>query len=101
MITEKCYISYFILSVIFLFRQIQQILDDKSEPLPGEEKLAALTAINRVDWANTRRNFFTKGINKLSLDVIEKAAFVVALDDFPYEYDEVMLIYWVINKCLF
>ncbi|KAF2879155.1 hypothetical protein ILUMI_27007 [Ignelater luminosus] len=68
--------------------QIQQILDDKSEPLPGEEKLAALTAINRVDWAKARQNFFSKGINKLSLDIIEKAAFIVALDDVPYEYDE-------------
>lgn len=68
--------------------QIQQILDDKSVPLPGEEKLAALTAGDRIHWANTRRNFFTRGVNKLSLDTIEKAAFVVALDDIPYEYDQ-------------
>lgn len=68
--------------------QIQQVLDDKSEPLPGEEKLAALTAGDRVHWSNTRRNFFTRGVNRLSLDTIEKAAFVVALDDVPYEYDQ-------------
>ncbi|KAK5642774.1 hypothetical protein RI129_008941 [Pyrocoelia pectoralis] len=68
--------------------QIQQILDDKSVPLPGEEKLAALTAGDRIHWSNTRRNFFTRGVNKLSLDTIEKAAFIVALDDVPYEYDQ-------------
>ncbi|XP_031346630.1 carnitine O-palmitoyltransferase 1, liver isoform isoform X2 [Photinus pyralis] len=67
--------------------QIQQILDDKSQPLPGEEKLAALTAGDRVHWAHARRHFFSRGVNKLSLDTIEKAAFVVALDDVPYEYE--------------
>lgn len=68
---------------------MQQILEDKSEPLPGEEKLAALTAGERTHWANTRQKIFSKGVNKTSLDTIEKAAFVVTLDDFPYEYDEV------------
>lgn len=33
--------------------------------------------------------FFSRGVNKVSLDIIEKAAFVVVLDDIPYEYDEV------------
>lgn len=73
-------------------RQIQRILDDQSEPMAGEEQLAALTAGDRTHWANTRRNFFNRGINKLSLDLIEKAAFVVALDDIPYEYDKVKLL---------
>ncbi|KAJ8937761.1 hypothetical protein NQ318_006624 [Aromia moschata] len=68
--------------------QMQQILDDNSEPLPGEEKLAALTAGERTHWANSRTTFFNRGVNKTSLDAIEKAAFVVALDDFPYEFDE-------------
>ncbi|KAK9738042.1 Carnitine O-palmitoyltransferase N-terminus [Popillia japonica] len=67
--------------------QIQQVLDDKSEPLPGEEKLAALTAGDRSHWAQIRRNLFNKGANKVSLDTIERAAFVVALDDCPYLYD--------------
>ncbi|XP_056631727.1 carnitine O-palmitoyltransferase 1, muscle isoform [Diorhabda sublineata] len=67
--------------------QIQQILDDESEPLPGEEKLAALTAGERTHWATVRLQMFNKGVNKSSLDTIEKAAFVVALDDFPYNYD--------------
>lgn len=71
---------------------MQQIIDDKSEPYPNEEKLAALTAGERTHWANVRRNIFNKGINKTSLDVIEKAAFAVTLDDFPYEFDEVSLV---------
>ncbi|GAB1863920.1 Carnitine O-palmitoyltransferase I, liver isoform [Camponotus japonicus] len=67
--------------------QIQQILNDDSTPAEGEEKLAALTAGERTIWAQTRKDFFAKGVNKASLDIIEKAAFVVALDDVPYEYD--------------
>lgn len=51
--------------------------------------MAALTAGERTAWAAVRREFFFKGLNRQSLDAIEKAAFVVALDDFPYEFDEV------------
>lgn len=71
------------------FRQIQQILDDKSQPAEGEERLAALTAGERTEWAKAREEFFSKGVNKASLDLIEKSAFVVALDDVPYIYDPV------------
>ncbi|XP_018327193.1 carnitine O-palmitoyltransferase 1, liver isoform isoform X2 [Agrilus planipennis] len=67
--------------------QMQQILNDETEPQKGEEKLAALTASERTSWANARRHFFSRGINKQSLDLIEKAAFVVALDDEDYVYD--------------
>ncbi|XP_031847256.1 carnitine O-palmitoyltransferase whd isoform X3 [Nomia melanderi] len=67
--------------------QMQQILDDQSEPLVGEEKLAALTAGERTTWAQAREEYFGKGVNKMSLDLIEKAAFVVVLDDVPYIYD--------------
>ncbi|XP_058806028.1 carnitine O-palmitoyltransferase 1, liver isoform isoform X2 [Phymastichus coffea] len=68
--------------------QIQSILDDKSTPYEGEEKLAALTAGERTHWAKSREEYFSKGINKVSLDTIEKAAFIVALDDVPYEFDK-------------
>ncbi|XP_020286532.1 carnitine O-palmitoyltransferase 1, liver isoform isoform X2 [Pseudomyrmex gracilis] len=67
--------------------QLQQILNDTSTPSDGEEKLAALTAGERTAWARAREEFFAKGVNKASLDIIEKAAFVVALDDIPYEYN--------------
>ncbi|KAG9434842.1 carnitine O-palmitoyltransferase 1, liver isoform isoform X1 [Apis mellifera carnica] len=67
--------------------QMQQILNDKSIPSDGEEKLAALTASERTAWAIAREEFFSKGMNKASLDLIEKAAFIVVLDDIPYIYD--------------
>ena len=53
-------------------RMLQQILDDPSPPLPGEEHLAALTAADRIPWAKARQEYFKKGINKASLDAIEK-----------------------------
>ncbi|KAF7697672.1 hypothetical protein HF521_004182 [Silurus meridionalis] len=61
--------------------QIQKILDDPTLPAPGEETLGALTAGNRVPWARVRKQYFSSGINKRSLDCIEKAAFFVTLDD--------------------
>ncbi|XP_066499205.1 carnitine O-palmitoyltransferase 1, liver isoform isoform X2 [Hoplias malabaricus] len=61
--------------------QVQRILDDPSPPQPGEEKLGALTAGNRVPWARMRKQYFSSGVNKRSLDCIEKAAFFVTLDE--------------------
>lgn len=84
-----------------IFSQIEQILNDTSEPLPGEEKLAALTAGERTHWASARRHFFNKGVNKISLDTIEKAAFVVALDDVPYEFDKVSQQFYASAEIMF
>ncbi|XP_019906736.1 carnitine O-palmitoyltransferase 1, liver isoform isoform X2 [Esox lucius] len=61
--------------------QIQRILDDPSMPRPGESRLGALTAGDRVPWYNVRKQYFSSGVNKRSLDCIEKAAFFVTLDD--------------------
>nr|XP_055038132.1 carnitine O-palmitoyltransferase 1, liver isoform [Misgurnus anguillicaudatus] len=61
--------------------QVQLIMDDPSPPAPGEAKLAALTAGDRIPWAQARKEFFSSGVNKRSLDCIEKAAFFVTLDD--------------------
>lgn len=72
------------------------ILEDTSSPAVGEEKLASLTAGERTAWANTRSEFFFKGTNRTSLDAIEKSAFVVTLDDVPYEFDEVS----IASRCL-
>uniref|UniRef100_A0ABI7ZAY8 Carnitine O-palmitoyltransferase 1, muscle isoform n=1 Tax=Felis catus TaxID=9685 RepID=A0ABI7ZAY8_FELCA len=67
--------------------QFQRILDDPSPPQPGEEKLAALTAGGRVEWAQARQAFFSSGKNKTALDAIERAAFFVALDEESPHYD--------------
>nr|XP_046250359.1 carnitine O-palmitoyltransferase 1, liver isoform isoform X1 [Scatophagus argus]XP_046250360.1 carnitine O-palmitoyltransferase 1, liver isoform isoform X1 [Scatophagus argus] len=68
-------------------QQMERILADKSDPLPGEEKLAALTAGDRTPWAKARDTYFSRGKNKQSLDAIEKAAFVVTLDDTEQRHD--------------
>ncbi|GAB6018551.1 hypothetical protein CHUAL_000246 [Chamberlinius hualienensis] len=67
--------------------QMQKILDGTHSPAKGEQFLGALTASDRVTWANARNQYFGKGINKASLDIIEKAAFVLVLEDDDYEYD--------------
>ncbi|XP_038591719.1 carnitine O-palmitoyltransferase 1, liver isoform-like isoform X2 [Micropterus salmoides] len=61
--------------------QIQRILDDPSLPSKGEAKLGALTAGERIPWAKARAKYFSSGVNKRSLDCIERAAFFVTLDD--------------------
>ncbi|XP_059169843.1 carnitine O-palmitoyltransferase 1, liver isoform-like isoform X2 [Physella acuta] len=66
---------------------LQKIVDDESRPAEGEEHLAALTAGERVHWAKARKEYFSKGKNKASLDAIEKAAFCVSLDTEPQDYD--------------
>ncbi|XP_030057166.1 LOW QUALITY PROTEIN: carnitine O-palmitoyltransferase 1, liver isoform [Microcaecilia unicolor] len=67
-------------------QQMQRILDDASAPHPHEEKLAALTAGDRVPWAKVRKSYFGSGKNKQSLDAIERAAFFVTLDDTEQGY---------------
>ncbi|XP_074534501.1 carnitine O-palmitoyltransferase 1, liver isoform isoform X1 [Halichoeres trimaculatus] len=69
-------------------QQMERILADDSKPLPGEEKLAALTAGDRTPWANARETYFRSGKNKQSLDAIEKAAFFVTLDDTEQRFEE-------------
>ncbi|XP_035499111.2 carnitine O-palmitoyltransferase 1, liver isoform isoform X1 [Scophthalmus maximus] len=68
-------------------QQMARILADNSEPGPGEEQLAALTAGERTPWANSRETYFSSGKNKQSLDAIEKAAFFVTLDDSEQRYE--------------
>lgn len=68
--------------------QIQRILDDPSPPQPGEDKLAALTAGDRVSWAKARSEFFNHGVNRVSLSCIEKGVFFVCLDPDALGYQE-------------
>lgn len=70
-----------------LQRQLEQIVNDDSKPAPGELYLGALTATDRKIWAETRKNHFRQGQNKVSLDAIEKSAFMVVLDDEAFVYD--------------
>lgn len=66
-------------------------MNEPVEKKPAEESLAALTAGDRTWWAITRKKYFSSGVNKKSLCAIERAAFVVILDDEEVYYDEVTL----------
>lgn len=76
-----------ILKPVEIQKQIENILASKAIPLPGEEKVAALTAWNRTKWAEVRQSVFSRGVNKVSLYLIESAAFVLSLDEEPYEFE--------------
>ena len=82
-----CYNKGRLLNPAEIQKQIQAILDDPVEPDEGEEHLGVMTAANRTTWAETRNKFFKRGTNRTSLDVIERAAFVLVLDDYAYDYD--------------
>lgn len=62
-------------------------MNSDDAPLPGEELLASLTAWNRTKWGQIRNSMFNKGINRISLQAIESAAFIVSLDEDAYETD--------------
>lgn len=67
--------------------QLEHILKANETPQQGEDFLASLTAWNRTKWANAREKFFAKGNNKTSLYLVESAAFVLSLEDEPFEFD--------------
>ncbi|GAA54518.1 carnitine O-palmitoyltransferase 1 [Clonorchis sinensis] len=69
----------------YMFNRI--LYFDDSPSATGEEKLAAFTAGPRDAWAIARSTFFSSGINRTSLDAIERAAFFVALDDEQRDLD--------------
>ncbi|CAF0997974.1 unnamed protein product [Rotaria sordida] len=65
--------------------QLDEIIRDTTPPNYGEEHLAALTAGERPLWAEARETYFSSGVNRYSLEAIEKAAFVLILDDEDFE----------------
>ncbi|XP_055378355.1 carnitine O-palmitoyltransferase 1, liver isoform isoform X2 [Condylostylus longicornis] len=69
-------------------KQMEYILNHDSKPLPGEKHLAALTAWQRSKWAEVRYEHFARGVNHFSLNTVESAAFVVSLDEEPFEFDK-------------
>ena len=71
----------------------QQILDDDSIPADGEEKLAALTAGDRIPWAKARSQYFAKGMNKTSLSAIEKVCFCDNIFSCAYSRQNILVFY--------
>jgi carnitine O-palmitoyltransferase 1, liver isoform len=66
---------------------MEHILKENATPCVGEELVASLTAGNRTKWAQARQLYFARGVNKMTLYIIESAAFVLSLDEEPYEFD--------------
>jgi carnitine O-palmitoyltransferase 1 len=80
-----------VLSICLNFSQLDEILRDTTPPAYGEEHLAALTAGERTIWSEARETYFRGGVNRTSLEAIEKAAFVLILDDEDFEIGIVSL----------
>lgn len=73
-------------------KQIEYLLDkiiaDEEGPTEGEEYISSLTTLDRASWAKIREEkLISNQTNKLSLKVIESAAFVVVLEDDDFEFD--------------
>ena len=47
----------------------------------ASRQIAALTSLPREEWANVQERHFSHGVNKISLREIERALFVVVLDE--------------------
>lgn len=61
---------------------LRSIVENPLKPeSPTEGKLAALTTENRAKWAEVREVHFSRGLNKGSLDIIERAMFILVLDE--------------------
>eukprot|EP00668_Euglena_longa_P042120 GGOE01055541.1.p1 GENE.GGOE01055541.1~~GGOE01055541.1.p1 ORF type:complete len:802 (+),score=153.52 GGOE01055541.1:232-2406(+) len=61
---------------------LRSIVENSQKPdTPAEGKLGALTTESRPKWAELREVHFYRGLNKSSLAIIERAMFVVVLDD--------------------
>lgn len=67
--------------------QLELILKKDEKSSHAETYLASLTAWNRTKWAYAREKHFSTGVNKVSLQAIESAAFFLILDDRPFDYD--------------
>ncbi len=85
-----CFCIWFFANLVF--RQLDEIIRDTTPPAYGEERLGVLTATERTIWCEAREMYFSTGVNRSSLEAIEKAAFVLILDDEEYEIGIVSLI---------
>lgn len=64
---------------LFLFlcsRKLKQIIEyDGKQPGRNEDIIGYLTAAERGVWADARNKYFGTGLNKESLDIIEKVCY--------------------------
>lgn len=71
--------------------QLEWIVNSKEVASHAESYLASLTSWTRTKWAEIRDEFFSSGINKKSLEIVESAAFMLILNDEPFEMELVNL----------
>lgn len=62
----------------FIIQRAEELAPNISE---AEAKVAAFTAARRDQWAKWRQRYFIGGVNKTSLEAIQKCAFMVVLDE--------------------
>lgn len=67
--------------------QLNYIINSNNKASHPEEFLGSLTAWDRTKWAETRNKYFSKGVNKTSLDCIENSIFFFNLHDKPFDMD--------------
>eukprot|EP00124_Ichthyophonus_hoferi_P000107 Ihof_evm27s3 gene=Ihof_evmTU27s3 len=62
--------------------QLERIMleAESKDPSETESRLAALTALDRDKWAESREVFFSHGVNRQSLELIETGMFVLVMD---------------------
>ena len=74
----SCSLFFFfpvILDFIILCRKLIKIVNNTDIiPTEGEKHLPVLTATDRPTWAEARTKYFSSGVNKESLDLIENVS---------------------------
>eukprot|EP01134_Creolimax_fragrantissima_P005080 CFRG5080T1 len=76
-----------LLSPLHLERSMDYIIQHAERRIASEKfteaelSVSALTGENRTVWAEARDKHFSAGVNRASLDLIEKSIFVLRLDD--------------------
>ncbi|KAK3596698.1 hypothetical protein CHS0354_038035 [Potamilus streckersoni] len=67
-----------------LQRQLDWIIEDadnhQDEASIAGKNIPSLTGLDRTSWAKARKEFFSDGVNKESLDAIEKSVFCINLE---------------------
>ncbi|XP_069103160.1 carnitine O-palmitoyltransferase 1, liver isoform-like [Argopecten irradians] len=78
-----------LLTPLQLEKQLEWVIEDADTQTgnasEAEKSIPALTGIDRTSWYKIRSEYFCDGINKESLDTVEKSIFFVNLHDQSYE----------------
>lgn len=85
---KSCYSDGKPLSAAHIRKQLQSILEihkDSTQYWP----VGILASQNRTNWANAKDRLVKSEVNSNSLEIIQKCAFIIALDDFsPSNFNE-------------